>query len=475
MDKLTSEPTILQVLTILGVLGGTVGLPIGHTGSDFIASFLDDDVVGLSEVTAICESWCPHNARPWSKKCTWRKCSNCDPCDASPPSPPVAPPVAPPTPVTTAPVMPPVPAPLPVTPPVAPAIDQCSAACSKQFINNCLGLFSLTYATCRADLDAGRGPLAANCEPGCTDTSEMAAHSPNPPAPGTVTTAPTTTSAPGSSYCSGRTQIVGLKACLASSDPTACGIPCCVFDDARECQRDSTEVATMIFQQATHCSATGDCSNGPSVVVDSAVGPKTFSNPARFCKIYNDGEFLPELSSSGYCVDSAIQAYAEFVMLAIAPNKNDYVAASKWAVASSPADQQYSCSDASFCQGRGTASGEIGSCKCACVATAVFNSPADFERCTTIVRAHCTDAKYCGSHGTAVFTRQGSADEGTCACSCSGGYTGAHCQLAPNELCNDIDDCNNGRGIASGTRPNCRCSECVMKFEGQSCEDWHWP
>merc|ERR1719399_566090 len=111
---------------------------------------------------------------------------------------------------------------------------------------------------------------------------------------------------------------------------------------------------------------------------------------------------------------------------------------------------------------------------------------ADFDRCTTVSEAVCTDGAYCGGHGQASFTpTDGSASRGTCACSCASGWYGRNCELQHGELCT-INDCSHrtwgidyhmtpwisdgnffkGSDVSgphpwqgvSGTRPNCRCN-----------------
>merc|ERR1712151_1132022 len=57
-------------------------------------------------------------------------------------------------------------------------------------------------------------------------------------------------------------------------------------------------------------------------------------------------------------------------------------------------------------------------------------------------------------------------DQVACSCSCKNGYTGPRCEIPPAQQCTVIDDCN-GRGFASGTRPNCNC-DCVC-WHGDSC------
>ena len=55
------------------------------------------------------------------------------------------------------------------------AAATCSAACSAEFINSCMPFNNQGYDACRTELDAGTGPLATKCVPGCSDTTDMAA------------------------------------------------------------------------------------------------------------------------------------------------------------------------------------------------------------------------------------------------------------------------------------------------------------
>jgi len=56
---------------------------------------------------------------------------------------------------------------------------ECSAACSSEFVDNCITFGSNTYTSCRNQLDSSMGPLANVCTSGCTDTAAMAALDPN--------------------------------------------------------------------------------------------------------------------------------------------------------------------------------------------------------------------------------------------------------------------------------------------------------
>ena len=66
--------------------------------------------------------------------------------------------------------------------PSAPSGPACTASCATEF-DKCVVYGTNTYASCRAEIEAGTGPLKnKGCVAGCADTLSMAAHNPNPPA-----------------------------------------------------------------------------------------------------------------------------------------------------------------------------------------------------------------------------------------------------------------------------------------------------
>lgn len=219
------------------------------------------------------------------------------------------------------------------------------------------------------------------------------------------------------------------------------------------CKRDSANLATRNIRPTNRCGKTGEC-------LDKA------------CVIFNGKSFYPENSPAGFCIRAGAGEmglnYIEFAINAIKGNHWDWIYSARWAQQDSP--EVLTCQ--SFCTGGPEPnkdarwSGQHGLCKCHCVSG---SSAGQFDRCTSVSKQVCTDAQYCGGHGTATWVKSQNArcdDEGQCSCACKGGWSGRSCELAPGTPCN-MNDCNHF-GEGSGTRPNCRC-KCGSKFKGSTC------
>lgn len=273
------------------------------------------------------------------------------------------------------------------------------------------------------------------------------------------------------------------------------GLACNIFDDCKDsgevtgfrphcvcsngciwgvtCGRDAVVLASEIFSPDNHCDSDGTCSPGKPLMI---AGKLVQKSPQRFCFLYNEGHLLPELSGAGYCLGVREKSYTDFCMAVVVSTLPDFAKAFKWSLDNSPEENRVECSSESFCLG-GEASGEMGNCKCVYpegqeVDRTVPESILD--RFAVLWKEECTDDSYCSGNGQATFTSQeGAHGGGSCSCNCAEDYSGHHCEYAPGDPCNDAEDCS-GHGIASGTRPNCECSNC-MKFDGgDKCEVWSW-
>lgn len=68
----------------------------------------------------------------------------------------------------------------PSAPSSAPSGPACSGSCATEF-DKCVAFGTNSYASCRAEIEAGTGPLKKQgCVAGCADTTSMAAHNTNP-------------------------------------------------------------------------------------------------------------------------------------------------------------------------------------------------------------------------------------------------------------------------------------------------------
>jgi len=233
------------------------------------------------------------------------------------------------------------------------------------------------------------------------------------------------------------------------------------------CRRDSANLAVRYIRPPNRCGPHGECL-GKSCVIFNAAGSNT-------------GTFYPENSTAGFCIPAGSKVfglgYIEHTILSIRLNYWDWIMATRWAQQDSP--EVLTCQ--SFCTGGPTPnkdtrwSGQHGKCKCHCVSG---DSAGHFDRCTSVSKQVCTDAQYCGGHGTATWTKRVSGkgkskcdDEGQCSCACKGGWSGRSCNLAPDTPC-DMNDCSH-LGFGIGTRPNCKCS-CGTHFHGSDCSKADW-
>lgn len=249
-----------------------------------------------------------------------------------------------------------------------------------------------------------------------------------------------------------------------------------------KCTRDSVSLAARYIRVKNRCKEGGLCPGGK------------IANQYKSCVNFNKDKFYPEYNQAGFCITAAPQgygrhnlAYSEKVIAVNRVTANVYLAAIKWSQQDAPA--RLTCD--SFCKkcDKATeycpdtaetpiAAGEHGNCECFCRAG---SRAADFDRCTTVSKAVCTDAAYCGGHGKATFTVVQGQDEGTCGCSCGEGWSGRNCELEDGEPCT-INDCHHRTYEVDegkhpyGIRPNCKCN-CGggnFNFDGDDCSTWTW-
>jgi len=135
-------------------------------------------------------------------------------------------------------------------------------------------------------------------------------------------------------------------------------LPCHLFKGP--CKRDSTVLASMIFPPTQHCKDGGWCGRYFRSI---RVRGRIYRRPWQQCVIYNSGTWLPDNSTSGYCLSDPLKQYS-YATMRVRGSKHNYAAAFKWSMEQSGAN--LTCSDQSFCRGRGNASGVLGDCHCAC-------------------------------------------------------------------------------------------------------------
>jgi len=135
-------------------------------------------------------------------------------------------------------------------------------------------------------------------------------------------------------------------------------IPCAIFNGP--CQRDSTVLSSMIFPPTQHCPVNGQCGRYFRSIRVAGV---TYRKPPQNCMIYNDGEWLSENTSAGYCLCDPLKRYS-YTTMKVRGSKAVYAAAFKYSIEQSGAS--LACSSQSFCHGHGVASGILGTCTCAC-------------------------------------------------------------------------------------------------------------
>jgi len=122
-------------------------------------------------------------------------------------------------------------------------------------------------------------------------------------------------------------------------------------------------LAAMIFPPTQHCKDGGWCGRYFRSI---RVGGRIYRRPWQKCVIYNSGTWLPDKSRSGYCLSDPLKQYS-YATMKVRGSKHNYAAAFKWSIEQSAKwGATLTCSDQSFCFGRGNASGVLGGCHCAC-------------------------------------------------------------------------------------------------------------
>lgn len=135
-------------------------------------------------------------------------------------------------------------------------------------------------------------------------------------------------------------------------------IPCSVFTGP--CKRDATVLSAMIFPPTQHCGEGGACGRYFRSI---RVLGRFYRRPPQTCRIYNDGAWLADSTTAGYCICDPIMEYS-YRTMRVRGGKDVYRQAFQYSIETSAAS--FSCSREIFCYGRGEATGEIGQCTCAC-------------------------------------------------------------------------------------------------------------
>lgn len=261
-------------------------------------------------------------------------------------------------------------------------------------------------------------------------------------------------------------------------------IPCNLFDPARKCQRDSPVVASMIFVPWHLCGVDGHCDNYFRSIT---VFRKFYRFPPQKCYTFNDGRFISDASSAGYCISEPMKEWAEHLIRVIPKNRLDFEAGFRYSLEQRKTYDDPralplpSCSSGSFCNGLGTASGVLADCKCACSAESLNTKADTAAPCTssTCPSGSCTLNRGQSCQGSdisdlKVDNAQACCDECTRTSGCTtfvfieGGRYSKSCFLK-RPGCSKSTHCPGGRRGRPRDRPVCTYG--TMGIPAAQCTD----